>query len=47
MHIETVDVQTGHLIYKKGNLYASSDNFNIQVEGKGCHGAYPLSLIHI
>ncbi|BBA49705.1 putative hydrolase [Fusobacterium varium] len=41
MHIETVDVQTGHLIYKKGNLYASSDNFNIQVEGKGCHGAYP------
>lgn len=40
-HIEVVDVKTGNLIYKRGELYASSDNFNIEIEGKGCHGAYP------
>ena len=40
-HIEVVDVKTGDLIYKRGELYASSDNFNIEIVGKGCHGAYP------
>ncbi len=31
----------GHMLLNKGALMASVDSFRIEIEGKGCHAAYP------
>ncbi len=40
------DYDTGKIIYKKGSLMSSPDNFEVVIKGKGGHGAYPENCIN-
>ncbi len=45
LHIDT-DIQTGTIRVKSGPMYASPDNFKIDIIGKGGHGAEPEKCIN-
>lgn len=40
------DYETGTVVYKKGSLMSSPDNFEITINGVGGHGAYPEKCIN-
>lgn len=40
------DYETGKIVYKKGSLMSSPDNFEITINGVGGHGAYPEKCIN-
>lgn len=44
LHVEP-ELQTGKIRVKKGALYASPDDFYIEIYGKGAHGAEPQNSI--
>lgn len=40
------DYETGTIVYKKGSLMSSPDNFEVTIYGIGGHGAYPEKCIN-
>ena len=40
------EYETGKIVYKKGSLMSSPDNFEIIIKGVGGHGAYPEKCIN-
>lgn len=40
------DYSTGKIIYKKGSLMSSPDNFEVVIHGTGGHGAYPEKCVN-
>lgn len=39
------DWPTGTVLLRKGEMLASADNFNVEIKGRGGHGAYPHQTI--
>lgn len=40
------EYETGKIIYKKGSLMSSPDNFEVIIKGTGGHGAYPEKCVN-
>lgn len=40
------EYETGKIIYKKGSLMSSPDNFEVVIKGTGGHGAYPEKCVN-
>lgn len=40
------EYETGKIVYKKGSLMSSPDNFEIVIKGVGGHGAYPEKCVN-
>ncbi len=40
------EYETGTIVYKKGSLMSSPDNFEVTIKGTGGHGAYPEKCVN-
>lgn len=40
------EYETGKIVYKKGSLMSSPDNFEVVIKGTGGHGAYPEKCLN-